>query len=242
MPTVRIVGPGRAGGSFAAALASIGWVVAPAVRRGDDPTHAGGGVDLVLICTPDSAIAPVAAAIEPSEAVVAHTAGSLGLEVLAPHRRRAAIHPLMSLPDAELGARRLRDGGWFAVAGDEIARAVVAAFGGQALEVADADRAVYHAAACVASNHVVTLLAQVERLAHAIGVPAEAYLALTRASIDNVDRLGAAAALTGPAARGDDQTIARHLEALPEAEHRLYRALVDEARRLAADADRHHHR
>ncbi|MFN3216983.1 MAG: DUF2520 domain-containing protein [Acidimicrobiales bacterium] len=242
MPVVRIVGFGRAGGAFAAALASVGWEIAAALGRDDDPAGAGEGVDVVLICTPDAAIASVAAAIDPSDAVVAHVAGSLGLDVLAPHRRRAAAHPLMSLPDAEVGAERLRSGGWFAVAGDAIAQEIVDALGGRALEVADADRAVYHAAACVASNHVVALLGQVERLAAAIGVPAEAYLALTRASVDNVERLGAKAALTGPAARGDDETIARHLDALPTAERALYGALVDEARRLASDADRHHHR
>lgn len=224
------------------ALASVGWEIAPTFGRDDDPAAAGDGVDVVLICTPDAAIASVAAAIEPTEAVVAHVAGSLGLDVLAPHRRRAAVHPLMSLPDADVGAERLRRGGWFAVAGDGIAREIVDSLDGRALEVADADRAVYHAAACVASNHIVALLGQVERLAGAIGVPAEAYLALTRASVDNVERLGATAALTGPAARGDDATIARHLEALPTAERALYRALVDEARRLASDADRHHHR
>lgn len=224
------------------ALASVGWEIAATLGRDDDPTRAGEGVDVVLICTPDAAIAPVAAAIGPTDAVVAHVAGSLGLDALAPHPRRAAVHPLMSLPDAEVGAERLRSGGWFAVAGDAIAHEIVDSLGGRALEIADADRAVYHAAACVASNHVVTLLGQVERLAAAIGVPAEAYLALTRASVDNVERLGATAALTGPAARGDDDTIARHLDALPTAERALYRALVDEARRLASDADRHHHR
>jgi predicted short-subunit dehydrogenase-like oxidoreductase (DUF2520 family) len=239
---VRIVGPGRAGGAFAAALGAAGWDLASPVGRDDVPSHAGEGVDVVLICTPDAAVASVAAAIEPSEAAILHVAGSLGLDVLAPHRRRGAVHPLMSLPDAAVGAERLRSGGWFAVAGDAVAGEIVSSLGGRALEVADADRAVYHAAACVASNHVVTLLGQVERLAASIGVPVEAYLALTRASIDNVERLGAPAALTGPAARGDDETIARHLDALPAAEQGLYRALVDEARRLASDADRHHHR
>ena len=242
MAVVRIIGPGRAGGAFAGALGSVGWNVAPTIGRHDDPSRAGEGVDLVLICTPDTAIASVAAAVGPCDAVVAHVAGSLGLDVLAPHARRGAIHPLMSLPDAHVGSALLRDGGWFAVAGDPVVHEIVASLGGRTLEVADADRAVYHAAACVASNHVVALLGQVERLAAAIGIPAEAYMALTRASVDNVERLGAAAALTGPAARGDDATIARHLDALPEAEQELYRALVAEARRLAAHGDRHHHR
>jgi len=239
---VRIVGPGRAGASFAGALASSGWSVAEPIGRADDPRHAGVDVDLVLICTPDAAIASVAAAIEPCEAVIAHVAGSLGLAALAPHDRCAAIHPLMSLPDADIGAQRLMAGGWFAIAGDPVAAQLVASLGGRTMHVADADRARYHAAACVASNHLVVLFGQVERLARSIDVPLEAYLDLGRASLDNVARLGAIGALTGPAARGDDATIEAHLAALPADEVPLYRALVDEARRLAADADRHHHR
>jgi predicted short-subunit dehydrogenase-like oxidoreductase (DUF2520 family) len=204
------------------------------LSRGDAVTHAGVGVDLVLIATPDAAIGTVARAIEPTDAVVAHVAGSLGLEVLAPHGRRGALHPLLSLPNADLGARRLLAGGWFAVAGDEIVARAVADLGGHSFVVADADRVIYHAAACIASNHVVALLGQVERLAATVGVPLEAFLDLTRGSVDAVAELGAEAALTGPAARGDEETLARHLTALPPEERAVYMALVAEARHLAA--------
>lgn len=232
-PRLRVVGPGRAGGSVATALARAGWVVAEPVRRGDDPAPAAADVDLVLIATPDAVIAEVAARIEPrDEAVVAHLAGSLGLDVLAPHRRVAGIHPLVSLPDVDVGAARLASGAWFAVAGDPLAERVVSDLGGRSFLVADADRAAYHAAAVVSSNHLVALLGQVERIARGIGVPPEAYLDLARATLENVATLGAAAALTGPAARGDWATVARHLAALDPAEHEAYRALAAAARRL----------
>ncbi len=192
-------------------------------------------VDLLVIATPDAAIAEVAAAVEPVAAtVVAHMAGSLGLDVLAGHERPAAIHPLVSLPDADVGAERLRDRAWFAVAGDPMASEVVAALKGRSVVVADADRAAYHAAACIASNHLVALLGQVERVAAPVGVPLEAFLALARGSLDNVAALGPAAALTGPAARGDEATLDRHRAALDPSELAAYDAMVAEARRLAA--------
>jgi predicted short-subunit dehydrogenase-like oxidoreductase (DUF2520 family) len=237
-PIVRIVGPGRAGRSFALALRAIGWDVPDPVGRGEPTADLAAQADLVLVCTPDAEVAAVAAAIAPGRAALAHVAGSLGTDVLGSHRRRAAVHPLMALPDPETGARRLLGAGWFAVAGDPIAGELVAALGGRAFRVADEHRALYHAAACVASNHVVALLGQVERLAAGIGVPAEAYVDLARASVDNVGALGAAAALTGPAARGDAGTIERHLDAMPPGERALYRALVEEARRLAGRAER----
>ena len=232
---VRIVGSGRAGSSLAQALGEVGgWEVLPLLGRGDDVAGAAEGVDLVVMATPDGAIAEAARAIRPRDgAVVAHLSGAAALDVLAPHRRRASVHPLVALPNAAIGARRLR-GAWFALAGDPMGSELVEALGGRAFAVDEADRVSYHAAAVIASNHVVALLGQVERLADAVGVPFEAYLDLVSATVDNVRELGPAAALTGPAARGDEATIRRHLEALPPDERHAYRALADAARRLAA--------
>ncbi|HEX6237652.1 MAG TPA: pantoate--beta-alanine ligase [Acidimicrobiales bacterium] len=231
--SVRVIGAGRAGGSLARALGEAGWRVEPPLGRGDDPAGAAAGVDLLVIATPDAAVPDVAARVTPvASTVVAHLAGSLGLDELAPHPRRAALHPLVALPEPGIGAQRLR-GAWFAVAGDDLVTEVVAVLGGRWFRLADEHRATYHAAACVASNHLVALLGQVERLAGSVGVPLDAYLDLTRASLDNVAELGPAAALTGPAARGDTGTIARHVRALPPGERPAYRAMADEASRLA---------
>jgi predicted short-subunit dehydrogenase-like oxidoreductase (DUF2520 family) len=231
--TVRFVGPGRAGSALATALAAAGWSVAEPVRRGDDPSGAAEGVDLLVVATPDDAVAGVAGAVRPvPSTVVAHLAGSLGLDVLAPHPRRASVHPLVPIPDAATGAQRLV-GAWCAVAGDPVAAEVVAAIGGRAVEVADGQRAAYHAAAVIASNHLVALLGQAERVAAAAGVPLAAYLDLASATLANVAEMGPAAALTGPVARGDAATVARHLAAIPEAERPAYLAMAEAAARLA---------
>ena len=227
-----MIGPGRAGLSLSRALAAAGWRVDPPLGRGDDLSDAARGVDLLAITTPDAAVAEVAAAVEPSaETVVAHLAGSLGLDVVGGHPRRASIHPLVALPDPEVGVRRLR-GAWFALAGDPFVRTVVDALGGRWFTVADEDRAAYHAAACIASNHLVALLGQAERVGAAAGVPPEAFLDLVRATVENVGALGPARALTGPAARGDGQTLERHRAALDASDLAAYDAMVDLARRL----------
>ena len=57
MPTVRIIGAGRAGTSFARALGAAGWNVAGVLRRGDELAGAAAGVDLLVLATPDAAIA-----------------------------------------------------------------------------------------------------------------------------------------------------------------------------------------
>ncbi len=232
--SVRIVGAGRAGGSFAGALAAAGWRVDGPLGRDDDTAGAAQDVDLVLLCVPDATIAEVASSIEPGSAVVAHCAGSLGLAVLAPHERRAAVHPLVSLPSPSIGTTRLSDGAWFGVAGDPIAGEVVAALAGRSFEIDDSQRASYHAAACIAANHLVALMGQVQRVAATTGAPFEAYLDLAQGALDNVVAVGPTRALTGPAARGDEATIARHLAAIEPSERAAYAAMADEARRLAA--------
>jgi predicted short-subunit dehydrogenase-like oxidoreductase (DUF2520 family) len=235
---VRLVGPGRAGLALAAALADAGCHVLGVLGRGDDLAGAAAEVDVVLLATPDATVAEVARAVEPvPHTVVAHLSGALGLDVLAPHRRRASLHPLVPLPTPEVGRVRLRAGATFAVAGDALAVELVAALGGTVLHVDDDRRVAYHAAACIAANHVVALLGQAERVAATAGLPLHAFLGLTRAAIDDVACLGAARALTGPAARGDAGTIARHramLESEAPDELAGYDAGVALARRLAA--------
>ena len=234
MTRVRIVGPGRAGTSLHRALSRAHWPVAPLIGRGEDLRGAARDVDLVVIATPDAAVAEVAAAIDPNApVVVAHLSGSLGLAALAPHQRRAVLHPLVALPDPERGEDRLV-GAWFglAIEGDPLIEEVVDELHGRVVRIAESSWARYHAAAVIAANHLVALLGQVERIAETVGAPLEAYLDLARGALDDVAALGPAAALTGPVRRGDIDTVERHVAALPEPERAAYRALAEEARRL----------
>jgi predicted short-subunit dehydrogenase-like oxidoreductase (DUF2520 family) len=241
---VAVVGSGRAGGAFARALTEAGWST-EAVRARDLISLAGGpgpgsaapealgSAEMVLLCVPDSAVAQVARGLAPSEGrVVAHCSGSLGLDVLDPAPRRASVHPLASLPDAAVGAARLV-GAWFAVSGDPVASEVVGALRGHVVALDDADRATYHAAAAIASNHLVALMGQVERVANSAGVPLEAYRRLALESLEGAFDTAPAEALTGPVARGDWDTVRRHLVAIPVEERPAYLAMAAEAARLA---------
>ena len=136
----------------------------------------------------------------------------------------------------DIGAERLT-GGWFAVAGDPLVADLATALGGRTFEIADDDRALYHAAAAVASNHLVALLGHAQRLGASVGVPADALMALALGSAENAVALGPAAALTGPAARGDEATLVAHRDTIGRRAPRelaAYEAMLAEARRLAA--------
>ncbi len=227
---VRIIGEGRAGGSLGLALQRVGWSVR-FLHRDDDLASAANDVDLVVIATPDAVIRSVGAGIEPVETCpIIHLSGALGLDVLVPHRQVGSLHPLVALPNAEIGSERLV-GAWMALAGvgaGEIARALRA----RTFPVSDEIRARYHATAVIASNHLVALLGQVERLATACGVPFEAFVALAEGSLNNAADIGPTNALTGPVARGDWDTVAKHLAVLPADEREAYIALAKAAARL----------
>ncbi len=232
---VTLIGAGRAGTSFARALARRGHDVSLVHH---DETTPLAGVDLVILTVPDDAIASVAASLPASaERVVAHVAGSRTLEALAPHPRRASLHPLAALPDAAVGAQRLL-GATYAVAGDPLVEDLVVSLDGRARRVPDAVRTLYHATAAVAANHVVALLGHVERLAEAAGLTLADVLPLVHQAVDDVARRGPAAALTGPASRGDVATIDAHLAAIPSAERPTYVALAREALDLAERRER----
>jgi predicted short-subunit dehydrogenase-like oxidoreductase (DUF2520 family) len=260
--TCALVGAGRAGTALAVALVETGWVVVSVAGRSPDTASvvtaatrfgaaavdvdaAGRGAALVVLATPDGELpavaARVAASLEP-RALVVHLAGALGLEVLTPISDArpdvevGALHPLQTLPSADTGAARLA-GSWAAVAGPPSVGAVAVGLGLHPFTVDDEHRAGYHAAACMASNHLVALLGQVERVANAAGVPLAAFEPLVRATVDHCFTLGPERALTGPVARGDIATIARHLDAIAADEQRAYRAMADAAARLAGRDD-----
>lgn len=104
--------------------------------------------------------------------------------------------------------------------------------------VADGDRELYHAAASMASNYLVTLEGAAERLGAIAGVERDLFVPLVRAAIENWARLGPRRALTGPVARGDEGTAARQRAAVEARAPRLlglWDALATATRALAAD-------
>jgi predicted short-subunit dehydrogenase-like oxidoreductase (DUF2520 family) len=227
-----VVGRGRLGSALTLAVGAVdGWSARSQPGRSEAPELA--DADVVLICVPDGAVAEVAARLPVDERrVVGHCSGALGLDVLAPHPRRGSLHPLVSVPDAERGAAALH-GAWAGLAGDPLLQELADGLGMRTVHVADDDRRTYHAAAVIASNHLVALLGQVARVGEGLGVPLDAFVDLARGSLENAAALGPADALTGPVARGDWTTVRGHLEALPEDERAGYLCGAHLAARLA---------
>jgi predicted short-subunit dehydrogenase-like oxidoreductase (DUF2520 family) len=219
-------------------------------RMGLPPLHP--ETTVVILAVPDAALAEVAwslagAGPAPPGCVALHLAGALSVDPLTPlHGAGYAVgslHPLQTVADPWHGENRF-EGVAFAVAGEPIAvraaRRLVDGIGGKPLVIPSALRPLYHAAAVMASNYLVTLVAAASHALGEAGVPEEdrlpALLPLVQGTVDNLRRLGIAAALTGPIARGDADTVRLHLARLSGDGRTLYCALGQETVRLARAA------
>lgn len=199
------------------------------------------GTSALLLTVPDAALSEVAmelamAGRAPAGCVALHVSGALSAEVLTPlHTAGYAVgsfHPLQSLADPWAASERLI-GATFALAGEPPAvvtgRRLASALGGRTIVVSARDRALYHAAAVAGSNYVVALYASAARMMQQAGVGTDdasvAVLGLMRGTLDNLEHLGPSAALTGPIARGDVETVRLHLARLSPRDRGLYCAL-----------------
>jgi predicted short-subunit dehydrogenase-like oxidoreductase (DUF2520 family) len=233
---LAVVGRGRLGSALAVAFAQAGYTVLGPLGRGAD----GRGADAVLLCVPDSEIGAAASLIVAGPPV-GHCSGATGLDALAPHEA-FALHPLMTVT---LDGARFAGAG-AAIAGSSaralgVAAELAGALGMRTVEIADADRAAYHAAASIASNFLITLEAAAERLAATVGLDRQLLVPLVRATVENWAAVGAERALTGPVARGDEATVARQRAAIAQRDAgllALFDELVEATRRLAGSADR----
>lgn len=206
---IAIVGQGRMGHALAAALTRAGADVEGPLGRGAN----GANADVVLLAVPDAQIESAAALIAPGR-LVGHCSGATTLDVLEPHEA-FSVHPLMTVA----GSNAEFEGAGCVIAGSSehalaTAAALARTLGMRAAVVADEDRALYHAAASMAANYVVTVLGAAERMAEVVGVDRALLVPLVRAAVDNWASDGAAQALTGPITRNDEPTIKRQRAAV----------------------------
>jgi len=237
--SVGVVGRGRLGTALADALRASGRDVLGPAGRGEIPA-----ADAILLCVPDAEIPAAAAAVAGAARLVGHTSGATGLAALEPSRADGAfgIHPLQTFTGSPADAGRFQGcrcavGGTSADALDA-ALGIARSLGMEPFELSDDQRPAYHAAASIASNFLVALEAAAEEVAGGAGLdPAEARAALAplvRATVENWAE-GGAAALTGPVARGDEQTVERQRAAIEERTPELlelFDALTDSTRQL----------
>ena len=261
---VGVVGPGRAGTGLALAWARAGHDVRLYGRRpkpvpppltltvgaADEPPPWLAAVSVIVLAVPDDAIAPLARSLARAGSLAAHQV-VLHLSGLLDHGALAALsdsgaalgslHPLQTLVEPERVPEHLR-GAWAAVEGMpravEIAERLARDLGLLPFRVRAEDKARYHAGAVFASNYFVVVEAIAQDMLRSTGLSEtdawSALAPLVGGTLDNLASQGPLGALTGPVARGDAETVARHLAVLSGDQRELYRQLG----RLALDLAR----
>lgn len=187
--------------------------------------------DMILITTPDDAISELAELLASNapggtrSRTVLHTSGALASDVLSPLARSGfhtgSIHPLISVSEPGAGAIALR-GAFYCLEGDKaalrVARLIVSDLKGKAFSIRPENKALYHAAAVMASPHATALFDLAIEMLASCGVSRrharEILLPLVKSTTDNLLTMTPEQALTGTFARGDIATVRRHLAAL----------------------------
>jgi predicted short-subunit dehydrogenase-like oxidoreductase (DUF2520 family) len=252
-PSVSIIGPGRLGQALAIALRLSGYPILALVAR--RPSEARKAVrtfnrsgeaaltlglhqlaqlpatDLVLITTPDDAIAQTAqrlaaaATAKAGRRTVMHTSGALASDVLRPLAKSGfhtgSLHPLVSVSEPGSGAKALR-GAFYCLEGDKtalrMARLIVKDLEGKSFSIRPENKTLYHAAAVMASPHLVALFDLATEMLAACGISKKSarqvLLPLVESTVNNLRVMNPEQALTGTFARGDVATVRRHIDAL----------------------------
>lgn len=267
---IGIVGVGRVGAVFGAALARAGHDIVAAsgvskqsLRRADrllpgvpirQPTDVVAAADFVLLTVPDDALRGLVNGLTATESwrrgqLVAHTSGAMGIGVLDPAAARGvlalALHPVMTLTGRPEDVDRLAGASFGVTAPEElrpVAEALVVEIGAEPIWVPELARPLYHAALTIGANHLTTLVNDAIDLLGDAGIehPGRLLAPLLSAALDNALRLGDAA-LTGPVSRGDAATVRTHLATLTEQAPHAVASYIAMARRTVERATTSHH-
>ncbi|MBI5787354.1 MAG: DUF2520 domain-containing protein [Candidatus Schekmanbacteria bacterium] len=248
-PIISIIGAGKVGTSIGYLVYRQGYPLAVIASRTiesaqravkfigagraiTDPLEAAKSSQILFITTPDRTIEAVCNDIAGNNGfcagqIVVHCSGALSSDILEPARRYgaliASLHPLQTFANPQ-EAVKLFAGSYCTFEGDsgarEILKKLVTDLSGHFLEINSKDKILYHAAAVIACNYLVTLISGSLQVYEAIGIAfAEAYRALKpliAGTLHNIEQVGIPQALTGPIARGDWEIIQNHLQALTQ--------------------------
>jgi len=243
MLKLGFIGAGIVGTALAVRLSSKGYPVVAVSSRSqvsarklaqaisgcqafDNKQDVADAAELVFITTPDDAIASVASEIQwHNGQSVVHCSGADSTDILESAKKLGArvgsFHPLQTFASVKQAIENI-PGSTFAVEAEEpllsTLKDMATALDGHWIELKADDKVVYHAAAVIASNYLVTLIKLATDLWQSFNIPphqaAQALMPLIRGTTHNIETIGIPQCLTGPIARGDSGTIKKHLDAL----------------------------
>ena len=243
MLKIGFIGAGTVGTALAVRLAKEGYPIVavssrsiqsaqrlagmiPDCQTWENPQEVADRADLVFVTTPDDAVLRVVSQINwHAGQSVLHCSGADSLLSLEPARWAGAtvgsFHPLQTFASVSQAIDNL-PGSMFALEAEEplltTLKELATSLEGKWVVLQGDDKVLYHVAAVMACNYMVTLVKLACDLWQTFGVSPEeatqALMPLLRGTVNNIGNVGLPNCLTGPIARGDLGTITKHLNAL----------------------------
>ena len=267
MLKLGFIGAGTVGTALAVGLKSKGYQVAAVSSQSrtsaqnlaqqvsgcqvfDTSQGVAENAEFIFITTPDNAISEVVSSVKwhPGQSVV-HCSGAESTQILEPAKKLGAkvgtFHPLQTFASVKEAIQNI-PGSTFAIEAEKpllpTLKEIASSLGGEFIELKAGDKVLYHAAAVIACNYMVTLVKLATDLWQTFGVPrrqaTRALMPLLRGTLHNIETISIPNCLTGPIARGDSGTIEKHLDTLQKAAPELvsvYRELGRQTIPIALD-------
>jgi len=243
MVKIGIIGAGTVGSALAIRLAENGYHVVAVSSRTHNSAESlakkidglqavasnqavADNADIVFITTPDCVIPQIASEIQwhKGQSVV-HCSGADSTETIQSARKMGAntgvFHPLQTFASIKHAINNL-PGSTFAIEAEEpllsTLKEMAEKLNCRWIELKAKDKVIYHAAAVIACNYLVTLVKLADDLWQTFGIPrdqaTQALLPLLKGTLNNIENVDIPQGLTGPIARGDIGTVKKHLDAL----------------------------
>lgn len=186
--------------------------------------------DIIFLTVPDGQISSVVGGLagltdtDWKGKSVIHTSGALTTELLEPLRKLGAItssmHPLQTFPPGSKSERFKNI--YFAVEGENtfLVEKIARDLGGTPFRIQSRNKILYHTAATIASNYMFALVSTAVRTLELSGIdkdgidPLKVLFPLIKGTLGSIEEYGIKEGLTGPVARGDIETIERHIAEL----------------------------
>ena len=184
--------------------------------------------DLYIISVSDTAIPAISKALEGKNGLIAHTAGSIPMEVLGEHQNHGIFYPLQTFSkQKEVDFNQIP----LCLEANQpenlnLLKKVAQSLGGPVHLIDSAQRKALHVAAVFVNNFTNHLYTIGEELCKAHKVPFSVLQPLIAETADKIKHLPPSAAQTGPAARGDQKILKDHLQYLTKESHQKLYQLI----------------
>ena len=226
-PSITIFGEGRVGSTLIKSFIQSGYSVKSSYGSSNFPNSIDEMGDFIFLCVPDRKIEGLAKTIgsefqDLKGKTFVHCSGSLSSDILNSVSSNevsfGSFHPIKAVTHGQNSFENV----WFEIEGNhstlETLKQIADDFNAHSFEISKEAKPLLHAAAVVSSNYLVTLLHIAVKISEEANIDAktalQVLLPLSKSTLDNIKEKGINAALTGPIARGDTETLKKHQSVL----------------------------